>query len=182
MPIEEKDLLEYLKHPILFPQEFKDWIGDYYATNLPKIHVSQIYGFKLLSAHIADDVAAAQTPSGTAWQDLATVGPTLAGLSNGFYLVLYGAHGSRSVGAGGQGIEMSFAVNGSTADSGSRQTLWAGSEVDFSAGRAVLLDLSAQTGNNNHELKAKYRENDAAVTGTFKFRWLHALRVAFDDS
>lgn len=167
--MDEGDFKEFLKNPLEYPPEFKQWVGDWFALNLPKIPISQIHGFKLQSMHLAIDVATAQTATSASYQDLATAGPEVTGLSNGFYLALFGAYAFCA--AGGTGY-MSISMDGSTA-SDDNAALFAGSEAAMSGGRLVLVDFS--TGNHNHSIKAKYKRAVADVE--FSLRWVHALKV-----
>lgn len=169
-PIDQEAFTEYLKNPILFPPAFKDWVADWYATNVPKLHVSQIFGFKLHSVYTADDVPGAEDPGGTSYGDMTTVGPTLENLANGMYVVMWGAHAFGSTSA--VNIYMGISADGDT-PSGQREMQCQSTEMGFSVGRMALVDFTA--GDHQHSLQAKYKY--ASSTGTFKFRWLHALRV-----
>ncbi len=170
----QEDFDQYLKNPIVFPEAFKDWISDWYAQNVPKLHVSQIFGFKLQSINIADDVAPVETIGSTAYGDLATVGPTLPNLANGFYVVMWGGMFGTTLNT--DTAYMSISADGDT-PSGQREMLVSGSEIiSTSVGRLALVDFSS--GDNNHTLAAKYKGNP--TTSNVGFRWLHALKVTTD--
>jgi len=174
--VDEAAFREYLKSPLAFPPAFKDWMSDWYATNVPKLHVSQIFGFKLHSFYVADDVATNEAVSSSAYGDLATAGPTLSHLANGFYIVFFGASMSWSL---TQGIYMGISLDGDT-PSGQREMLGQSAAVGpTSVGRVALVDMSQ--GNNDHTLAAKYKYA-TGVGATAQFRWLHALRVVSDDA
>ena len=175
MPINDDQFREYLKNPIMFPPAFKDWVADWYATNVPKLHVSQIFGFKLHSIHCADDVPAFEATASTAYGDLATPGPSLENLANGLYVVMWGAYASGATSA--VNIYMSISADGDT-PSGQREMVCQSSEMAFSAGRMALVDFTQ--GDHTHSLAAKYKYS--GTSGFFQYRWLHALKVVTDDA
>lgn len=177
MPINDDQFREYLKNPIMFPPAFKDWVADWYATNVPKLHVSQIFGFKLHSVYVADDVPGASTPAATAYGDLAAVGPTIDNLSNGFYVVMWGCYAFHANSANNE-TWMGISVDGST-PSGQLEMLLSGSELAFSVGRLALVDLAQ--GDNTHQLQAKYKITSGHTGAEVSLRWLHALRVVTED-
>lgn len=173
MPVDQEQFIEYLKNPIAFPEAFKDYISDYYATNIPKLHVSQVFGFKLHSIHTADDVVGSEATASTAYSDLATVGPTLEGLANGFYVVMWGcAAAVNSPNTAAMGV----AADGDT-PSGQREMIASSYGSVEAMGRLALVDFSA--GDHQHTLQAKYKSNPTGYS--FSHRWLHALRVTTDE-
>lgn len=166
MPLDQEQFTEYLKNPIMFPPAFKDWMSDWYATNVPKLHVSQIFGFKLHSIYTADDVAGVESTTSSSYVDLATPGPTLSNLANGFYVVMWGCF---AVGAStASNYFMSVSVDGDT-PSGQREMFIQSKEGTMSVGRMALVDITQ--GDQTHTLEAKYKSCNVG------FRWLHALRV-----
>jgi hypothetical protein len=167
-PKDREKLESFLKHPVFFPEEFKSWVSDWFATNIPKIPISQIYGFKVQSVKSAPDILAAQATTSTSYVDLTTIGPTLSQIPNGFYLVLFGAN--VWVATDNQ-KHMSLSVDGAAASDADAMI-----SQGHASGRSVLVDLT--NGDHQHTLTAKYRA--ATGTGTFADRWLQALKVTFD--
>ncbi len=172
--VDEAAFREYMKNPILYPTAFKDWMSDWYATNVPKLHVSQIFGFKLHSIYVADDVPANEAISTTAYGNMTTVGPTLENLANGFYIVMWGCFANVAATAT---TYMGVSADGDT-PSGQREMLLNGTEALFSVGRLALVDFSQ--GDQTHTLQAKYKSNNGPATA-LQNRWLHALRVVTED-
>lgn len=164
--MDPEEFREYLKHPLHFPDEFKSWVGDWFATNIPKIPISQVYGFKVHSVKTAPPISAEESTSSTSYTDLATVGPTLSSLANGFYLVLFGA----DVWVDPTNVKyMGVSIDGAAVDPSTEAAMEVGN-----SGRVFLADLSQ--GNHQHTLQAKYRV--ASGTQSFADRWLSVLKVA----
>lgn len=182
MAVEMEQFKEYLKNPILFPEEFTTWITDFYATNIPKIPVSQILGFAIHKIKSVDTIGTEPTnsssyasfcegvtanPSG--WVDLATDGPELTGLANGYYLCMYGAFTYGNTGA----VRVGISKDGGTPADDEAMVTAAGHNM-----RLFLVDFSQ--GNHDHTLKMKY-ENTGAFGAWFSSRWVHAVKVSFDE-
>jgi hypothetical protein len=176
-PVTEEQFIEYLKNPILFPATFKDYISDYFATNIPKLPISQVFGFKLQSVKDALEVTANTGVASTSYTDLG--GPYLTLIPNGFYIALFGgAYGS----SGGTpwpsfsdpNILMSPSVDGAAASDNNAATLNFGQN-----GRVVLLDLT--TGNGAHTVTMMYKKTAGALTPYVQHRWLYLLKAVTDD-
>lgn len=164
---ERDQLTEILGKPIFFPEEFKGWLSDYIATNMPKLPISQVFGFKLENANVATPIAAQQSTTSTSYTDLATVGPELTGLSDGFYIVLFGAFCDTAASSTTSFMSPSF--NGATAlDADSASGPGTGPQS-----RALMTELR-----NNHvnTIRMKYKRS-TGTTGDWEKRWLVALRV-----
>jgi hypothetical protein len=168
-PIEQADFDQYLKNPILYPEAFKDWISDWYATNVPKLHVSQIFGFKLQSMKVAENIATAESTTSASYVDLATVGPTIENISNGFYVVIWGCHCSNAA----EGF-IGVSVDGATPTGDLQMSVSGLAGAMAAVGRMAIVDLS--TGDNNHTLKLMY------LASSVQHRWLHALKVVTEDA
>jgi len=165
---ERKLVQRLLGDPTELPQIFRSWLVAYIEANPPLLPISQITGFSQFLANSAS-VAARQSTSSTAYNDLGTVGPQLTSLADGVYLVLHGYVGSPSV--AGQQCYQSISVNGSAAqDADSCQQ---GYDHDISVMTAVVKTL--QNGNEN-TITCKYRAQGG--TGSFGSRFLIALKVA----
>lgn len=138
--------------------------------NPPAIGISNILGFSQFTAN-SNSVITAETTTSASYTDLATVGPTLTGLPDGQYIILYGAASSSSA-TGTQTAFVSVSVNGATAvdnDGAENQN-----NAIASVARAITSTLS--NGGNN-TITLKYRSTSG--TATFAFRWLIALK--FDN-
>lgn len=162
-----------LGHPLEFPPEFKQWLADYVALQTPPLPISQVFGFQLQRARTAT-VDTSETTTSTSYTNLATTGPTLSGLANGWYLLVFGADASGTTASAAP--RMSPEINGvaaSDADSCSLATLFNDTAALTSNLRVLMVHLNVAGGNN--EVVMKYRV--AAGTGRFQFRFLHAIKV-----
>ena len=169
--MDEKDFTRYLQNPLQFPDEFKSWVSDWFATNISKIPISQIYGFKVHSIKTAAEITTSQSTASTTYVDLATVGPTLENIPNGFYVAIWGFQATNAV-SNTISRFMGLSVNGAAVASGFDADVQVGA-----GGRVALLDLSL--GDGSHTVLAKYKV--ASSTLSFENRWLHLLKVIFDE-
>lgn len=163
----ERELVgELLSQPMEFPLEFKKWLLDYLATNIPQLPLNQLLGFEATQAKVADPIETEETSSATAYGDLSTVGPTIQ-VDDGTYAIMFGA----------------YIVGGSTADTcymAPSVNGGAPSDVDACVGqnlnqfsRGVIKTLS---NDNDNTVTMKYR-NSAAVASTWRRRWMVLLKV-----
>lgn len=167
----EKDLellKKLLSHPLHFPDEFKDWLGDFVAQTIPKLPISHVYGFKLEWAKVATTVSTQQSPSTpNVYVDLATVGPELEGVSDGFYIVGFGAFTEED----GSGIEnwMAPSFNGAEpSDDDAAHAAFGTRPVS----RVVLTDLR---NDNNNTITMQYKADGTAIS--WENRWMIAMKV-----
>lgn len=166
-----------LSHPLEFPPAFKQWLVDYVANHVPKLPISQVFGYQLQRARTAT-VDAQQTTASTSYTNLGTTGPTLSQLANGVYLLVFGGDTSTSLGS--TDGYMSPSVNGATAVDDDA-VLFSGRFSDSTAIgtslRVLLVRLDKVGGNN--EIVMKYRVTGG--TGYFQLRFLHAIKVISTD-
>jgi hypothetical protein len=170
---EDRDRVnKFLSNPLDFPPEFKKWLLDYLAQNIPPVPVSQLLGFVQTRAHVADPVPDFNETSSSVYTDLAIVGPSLAGLADGTYLVFHGCEFASFDGFEARGW-MALSVNGAAAaDSRANRCFLGGTRHDTSfRGEAVI----CANGDNN-TITAMYRSS-VGVTD-FGRRWLIAIRVS----
>lgn len=148
--------------------QFKEYMVQYLALNQPPIPISQILGFSQFVIQPADTVATLETTASTTYVDLATAGPTLTGLPDGRYLILFGAGMQTSV-AGVPSI-MNVQVNNVTPPANDEA-------FNFNTLAVSVTGWSVQTLSNggNNTVTAKYRAGGAA-TATYFLRRLAALR------
>lgn len=147
-----------LSAPLLFPDEFKRWLGDFVATNVPLIPYSHIFGAKHNTARSGASITASEsTTSTTAYVDLTTAGPSITGIANGTYLVMYGARCRDRA---------SISVN--SAAPSDDDSIW-GEEAGPAATRMKIVSLNS---NNENSIAMKYRGTNA-----FSHRWLSIMRL-----
>lgn len=133
------------------------------------IPVTQLIGFSQFTANIGTSIVTQETTTSTAsWADLATTGPTVAGLSDGRYLAMWGCQAFGS--AIDLGVNMGVSANGATPnidDACQSNSTSAESIMSFAA-----FTLSA---GGNNTLTAKYKMGNPG-TGTYRRRRLLVLR------
>ena len=145
---------------------------DYITQSGIPVPVSQIVGFQQFTVQAASPVGVEtnETTTSTSYTDLTTVGPQLTGLSDGKYLVMFGAVAKGN--AAGNSAYMSPSVNSATpADGDSAKTDISSGFVGVS--RALTVTLSG----GNNSIAMKYKTQSAGTAG-FQTRWLLVLRYA----
>lgn len=161
-------IMEVLADPMNLPSTFWDYATQSWLKDAPVFPISQVFGFVQFTALSAPVVITTETIASGVYGDLATVGPTLTGLPDGQYLIIFGALVHTS--AAGIASLMSVQPNSTLAvDSDALQS----QAVDpVSCARAITKSLS---NNGSNTLTAKYRSGG---TGTYSNRWLLALKYA----
>jgi hypothetical protein len=165
-PADQPDLDKLLGVPIFFPDEFKTWLADYVATNIPLIPFQSFLGARLNIARSGDYIATEEGTTSASYVDLATVGPQITGLVNGVYLALYGARLNATDFAG-----MSISVNGGTP---SDDDMISSGQAGTMA-RGSVFNLQQD---HNNSLRIKYKNIHGGLTKNFSNRWLVAIRVS----
>lgn len=169
---EEEFIRRYLARPESFPPEFWSAVIQKVSLDIDKIPGSQIVGGTTnLSATNADAIATEESTTSLTYTDLATAGPTITGLSNGTYLVLFGCLMRESNAAGEQSI-MSIQVNSTAAS----DSVACAMERGIGLQSASSFFVTALEENNNNTLTAKYKVS-AASTGYFANRRLTAIKI-----
>jgi hypothetical protein len=152
--------------------ELRTWL----EQNPPAVTISSIIGFDQFTANVATDVGTNETTTSSTYVDLATVGPSLSGIPDGKYLVMFGFTGKWTVAQTGQ--VMSVAMNGAAASDADAcfvtPTTTGGAGTEASTMRVVAKTLSS----GSNSIVSKYRATQAGNTANFEFRWLVALRYA----
>lgn len=163
---ETRDLMKrLLANPIDFPDAFKQWVAGYFAQNVPLIPYGNLLGAKVNIAKSGDYIATSEGPGPAAYGDISggTVGPSITGLADGVYVVLWGA-----VTTGGEHTGyMGVSINGDTptdADS-------AGSLFNTSIAHGRLITVK---NDHNTSIVCKYK----GTQQNWSQRWLAVIRVA----
>ena len=165
---EEEFIRRYLSRPESFPQEFWGAVLQKVLLDLDKIPGSQIVGLAQFLPRVADIIApsSGESTTSTSFVDLTTVGPSLNDLSDGTYMLLFGAQCQATAPSV---AVMSVSLNGAAAtDADSLVT----DATNTSTTRLVIADLR---NNNNNAIVAKYRSSGGA-TCSFLRRWLVAIK------
>lgn len=147
-----------MSHPLHFPDEFKDWMADMIAVNIPMIPFGHVFGSRINIARSGDYIVTSEACSTTAtYSDLATVGPQIVNLSNGKYMIFYGCL-TRG--------KMAPSINGAAP---SDDDCIDANETIAPMSRAIVRSL---TNNNVNTIKMQYKE-----TQNFSHRWLVVVRI-----
>ncbi len=163
----------WLSSPLGFPSEFKTWILDHLAVNIPPIPVSQFVGFVQTKALYAD-IPTSEHLSITAYGDLATPGPEITRLANGRYVFFFGGF-LTGVGGSWDGY-MALSVNGATPSD--NDAIFKTSGSTFGWVGTMMVDKSL-TSNDNNSVKALYKRSVGTATSPhWGSRWLVAIRYA----
>lgn len=177
MSVTEEEFRQYLSRPIDFPPSFKDWVSDWFAVNVPKLHVSQIYGFKLQSIKSATEITNLLTVSSTAYSALSPDGPSITSIPNGYYLAFFGATFGTTAGApfynNAVNVYMAPVVDSGAASDSEAAILNGGSN-----GRVTFLDMTG--GDNDHTITFQYKRTGSSNVGIWN-RWLYLLKVVTED-
>ncbi len=163
----------WLSSPIGFPDEFKDWLLDFLAVNIPPIPISQFVGFVQTKAHY-DAVPANEYLGIAAYGDLATPGPQLTGLANGRYIFFFGGF-LNGIGGLWDGY-MALSINGATPSNS--DALYKDSGSSFGWVGTFMIDRSLAS-NDNNSVKALYKRTAGTISSpSWGSRWLVAIRYA----
>lgn len=165
---EETFLARMLSYPESFPPKFKSWLTEYLAVNMQPIPSSLVQGGGATTVTQAQVLTSESTAS-TSYVNLATTGPTVTGLSDGNYLLLFGAqYDSPAAGAG----YMSPSINGSTPSDNDGAIEDPRAANRFNISRAVTKTLA---NNNNNTVTMQYRS--VSGTNSWAYRWLVVLKT-----
>lgn len=166
-PQERKTVQRLLGFPEDFPPEFKEWLIDFLAVNIPQIPISQITGFSQYQAVVGTRVDGQGSTTSSSYIDLDGGHPQITGLGAGDYLIFHGC-----------------AIESSGATVTARQTVKYNDEAALSD-NAILSDSTSIVSssrvvtktftNNNNTIKCQYSQ-EGGGTGFFQLRWLIALK------
>jgi hypothetical protein len=170
-----KEIDHLLSKPTATPNEFSTWIVNWLTANMD-ISTYQLRGLAATFFKAAPVIAATEATASATMTDLATVGPTLTGLSNGRWLAFWGANmGTTSSDVVGL---MGISPNGDTAsdEQAAKARITAPPElVPVIYSRDYVLD-----GNDDNTLQAKYMRASGVAGSNPRYfnRWLVAVKVA----
>ncbi len=165
---EELDRLErLLSVPIFFPKEFKTWVTDFAATNIPMIPFSQVFGSKLNVGRSAPFILAREAPvSPGSYGELTTEGPKITNIVKGEYLIFFGATED------GGFPNMAPSINGGTPSDNESLKGKANPFPGFAGSRAVKKTLPLES---NNTVEMLYKNADA--NDRWAKRWMTLIRV-----
>jgi hypothetical protein len=164
---ERADVRRLFGHPEDFPPEFKEWLIDFIAVNIPQIPISQITGFGQYTAFVGTRVDGQNSTSSSSYVELDSGHPQITGLGKGSYLIYHGC----ALEASGALItaRQSLKFNDEVAVS-DHAILGEGTSI-HSASRVVQKTFDG----SNNTIKCVYQQ-EGGGTAFFELRWLIAIK------
>ncbi len=164
---EVDQLHRLISTPIFFPKEFKTWITDFVATNIPMIPFSQVFGSKLNVGKSAVFIAPREAPvSPGSYGELTTEGPKITGIVKGSYLIFFGATED------GGFPNMAPSINADTPSDNESIRGQGNAFPGHSGSRAVKKTLPLES---NNTVEMLYKNGDA--NDRWAKRWMTLIRV-----
>lgn len=167
----QRVLTAAVNNPNLIPENFMAYMLDWIQTQRLNIPIGQVFGFPRFTMQSSPLVGGAlETTASTSFVNLATVGPTIDGISDGKYVVWI--CNLSAIDTGGQQAIMALSVNGAAADITLSTEAWSSAFDNIS--KPFLLTFDSGGANS---IVAKYKSSGGG-TATFFKRQLFALRYA----
>lgn len=145
--------------------QMKLWL-EQAGINIP---IGQVTGFLQFAPSVATPVAAQEQTTSTTYTDLATAGPTLTGLPDGKYLILFGATVVNAAGSGGGYVS----VQGNS-------TAAIDADAIFHAGASISdvnwVDKTLSSGSDKNTVTMKYRWDGTNSHADFSNRRMFVIR------
>lgn len=165
---EDKALLDrLLSRPLILPPDFKSWLYKFASTDAAP-HFQEILGTQERRWRIADPLPDLVYLNETSFADVSPAGPTLTGLENGHYMVVFGFY-TQAGSAGSRFCRAEY--NDVTAEPSPSD------DCDiYLEGQGVMFSTVDLKSNDANKITLKFRVDygDAQVG----YRWLHAVQVA----
>lgn len=168
-PEENAFVQRILSRPESFPQAFWSAVIQKVALDGQPIPQSQISGSRRIPVSPATTINTPESTTSTTYTNLATVGPTIEGLSNGTYFLLFSA--SMAISGAVDFCFMAVMAN-ATAIPNDNDAVATSSTAAFTHTGFAVVVLDA---NNNNTLTVKYRTNSG--TSLFSSRRMIALKI-----
>lgn len=168
---ERDKVSKYLASPLEFPDEFKKWAIDWLGQNLPPIPIEQLQGYVKTRAYANSTGTSSFPTSSTSFADLG--GPTITGLPDGTYLLIWGCRASGNYG------RMAVSMNGSTPTDADSVYIETGGTLTYSGVRIKLVTLSNVAAGGVNTITTPMRKDSAGGPGTVTLSqcFLSAIRV-----
>lgn len=164
---ERQNVRRLLSFPEEFPPEFKEWLLDYLAVNIPQIPIGNIMGFSQYQAVVGTRVDGQGSTTSTSYVDLDGGNPIIEGLGAGDYLIFHGC----AIESSGSTITARQTVKYNDETALSDNAIMSDSTSIVSSSRVVTKTFT----NNNNQIKCQYAV-EGVGTGYFQLRWLIALK------
>jgi hypothetical protein len=167
--IVREEIAKYLQDPLGYEKEFKGWLPEWIGQAGIDIPIGQVIGYSQTIPQTAANIPTREDTSSATFADLATVGPTLTGLSDGTYVVYWGATCDNTPVNAYMGVKVN-----STEPADDDSIFWSIAAAVATPGmRAIEKTLD---GGGNNTLTARYRVSTG--TGFYRNRWMLAVRVS----
>jgi len=171
-PDQRDQIDEFLGNPIKYPEEFKQWLTDYLAVNVPPIPVSQLLGYKGTLARYAFEATLSDgnTTPERVWTDLG--GPEITQMADGTYWAAWGCQ-HPGTNAGAATMRMGLSVNGADPSEWTEATTLDDGVQVWKAGQVLL-----NAGTDNNTVSTRYYwDLSGGADGEFRRRWMVLLRI-----
>ena len=171
------DLQSLLNSPLDFPPEFKTWLPDFLAQNIPYLPASQIAGSETLKPWYGTYIPNETTTEKGVWGDLfPTAGPRVDEVSGGSYLVVWGYYWNRG-GVGGALLKAGVSIDGN--DPVAPAYIAAGFESDPSgfSWKAAVITVPSDGALHFVKLKFWFDDGGSGAFANCSDRWLMLIRI-----
>lgn len=114
---DRRKIRELLSRPMVLPEEFRSWLPDWLAQNIPPLPISHFSGYESRRGQFDEEIDDAGTVYSSLtgnWNDQVTPNPFIDKLSNGAYLVIWGCFFEG--GAGASTGDIGISINGANPD------------------------------------------------------------------
>lgn len=164
---ERETVRRLLGFPEEFPPEFKEWLIDFFAVNIPQIPISQITGFGQYTATVGTRVDGQSSTTSSAYVELDGGHPQITGLGKGSYLLYHGC----ALEASGTTITARQTLKFNDENPVSDNCVLGEGQNIFSASRVVQRTFDGP----NNTIKCVYAQ-EGGGTAFFELRWLIAIK------
>ena len=169
---ERQQVKRFLNYPEDFPERFMPYIQDWLNLNGLDIPITQIRGFSQFKASYSQIANTGfESTSSTAYTDLTTPGPSLTGLGDGQYILLYG--GIQEMGGGGsvKGY-VSISINDATPTDDDSQFM-----TSVNVHPVLRMNVKTLDNGGNNSVKMQYRTDNASNAIRMYSRYILALKI-----
>jgi hypothetical protein len=165
-PQERSTVQRFLGFPEDFPPEFKDWLIDFLAVNIPQIPISQITGFGQFTATVGTRVDGQSSTTSSAYVELDGGNPQIT-LGRGSFLIYHGCALKASGGPITARQTLQFPGEAAVSDNA---VLGSGTDI-FSASRIIQKTFTAPS----NLVKCVYAQ-EGGGTAYFELRWIIGIK------
>lgn len=159
-------------NPSQIPSDFLAYMVDFIQTQRLNIPIGQVIGFSGFTPKVAAPLNTQGTITSSTPGDCTDgVGPSLTGLPDGQYLLLFG--GGCSAPTAGHSANIGFSANGGAVDT--NNVAWTHTTDLVATARAAIVTLNSGGGNS---VVLKYFSGIGTDTTMYALRWLVAIKYA----